>query len=40
MRTNQVTEINVYHTPDKGSKPDLKNQSHLKTTIPSVYQGS
>ena len=37
MRNKHITEINVYHTPDKGSKPDLKNQSHLKTTVPSVF---
>lgn len=40
MRNKQVTEINVYHTPDKASKPDLLNQSHLKTTIPSIDQVS
>jgi len=38
MRTKQTTEISVFHTPDKTSKPDLKHQSHLKTTVPSVYE--
>lgn len=40
MRHKHVTQINVYHTPDKGSRPDLKNKSHLKTTIPSVLENS
>ncbi len=36
MRNKTVTEINVYSTPDKVSRPDLKAQSHLKTTVPSL----
>lgn len=40
MITKQTTEITVFQTPDKGPKPDLKHQSHLKTTIPSVYEVS